>query len=206
MSNEEVDVTKKEPIDTYTYKKTNEADNSRPQILSVEEISKQLRAYPAGSVINTSEYSQEVLDSLFLVNDLSQEIIDRIYGKSYKEDADIPYSDLRYIRVLHMGFDGLTYVGEMIVNKAIAQDVVDIFYDLYNLSYPIEKMLLIDDYDADDLKSMADNNSSAFNYRLIEGTNRRSVHSYGLAIDINPYIIHMSEQGTVKWKFYRKML
>ena len=30
-------------------------------------------------------------------------------------------------------------------------------------------MLLIDDYDADDLKSMADNNSSAFNYRLIEG-------------------------------------
>jgi len=186
MSNEEVDVTKKEPIDTYTYKKTNEADNSRPQILSVEEISKQLRAYPAGSVINTSEYSQEVLDSLFLVNDLSQEIIDRIYGKSYKEDADIPYSDLRYIRVLHMGFDGLTHIGEMIVNKAIAQDVVDIFYDLYNLSYPIEKMLLIDDYDADDLKSMADNNSSAFNYRLIEGTNRRSVHSYGLAIDINP--------------------
>ncbi|TAH67363.1 MAG: M15 family peptidase, partial [Anaerolineaceae bacterium] len=84
------------------------------------------------------------------------------------------------------GFDGLTHIGEMIVNKAIAEDVLAIFRELYNLEYPIEKMLLIDEYDADDLKSMADNNSSSFNYRFVEGTSRRSVHSDGLAIDINP--------------------
>ncbi|NLJ96656.1 MAG: M15 family metallopeptidase [Clostridiales bacterium] len=113
-------------------------------------------------------------------------MVKRIEGKSYKEGADIPLRDLRYIRVLHRGFDGKTHIGEMIVNKAIALDVIDIFKELYRISYPIEKMLLIDEYDADDIKSMEDNNSSAFNYRYIEGTNKRSVHSDGLAIDINP--------------------
>ncbi|NLO10557.1 MAG: M15 family metallopeptidase [Clostridiales bacterium] len=126
------------------------------------------------------------LESPFHIEELSQEIIDRISGKSYKDDTDIPYSDLRYIRLLHIGFDGLAHEGEMIVNKAIADDVVDFFKELYKIEYPIEKILLIDDYDADDLKSMADNNSSAFNYRLVEGTTRRSIHSDGLAIDINP--------------------
>jgi hypothetical protein len=85
-----------------------------------------------------------------------------------------------------MGFDGLTHIGELIVNKAIAEEVVDIFRELYDLEYPIEKMLLIDEYDADDLKSMADNNTSAFNYRFVEGTSSPSVHSEGVAIDINP--------------------
>lgn len=142
--------------------------------------------YFAGSIIDTTEFSKELLDSLFYIEELDQVIIDHITGKSYKEGADIPYSDLNYVRVLHIGFDGLTHIGEMIVNKAIAEDVVEIFRELYELKYPIEKMLLIDEYDADDLKSMADNNSSAFNYRFVEGTTNRSIHSEGLAIDINP--------------------
>lgn len=33
--------------------------------------------------------------------------------------------------------------------------------------------------------SMEDNNSSAFNYRPIEGTDRPSKHALGTAIDIN---------------------
>lgn len=144
------------------------------------------RELAVGSLINTIEFNQDILDSLFYIEELSSDLIDRITGKSYKEDADIPYSDLRYIRVLHTGFDGSTYIGEIMVNKAIAQDVIDIFRELYNIEYPIEKMLLIDEYDADDIKSMADNNSSSFNYRLVDGTTRRSVHSDGLAIDINP--------------------
>lgn len=151
-----------------------------------EDIIKKYKDTPVGSIVNTAGFSQETLDSLFYIEELNQDIIEGITGKSYKEGADIPYSDLRYIRVIHRGFDGLTHIGEMIVNKAIAEDVVDIFKELYAIDYHIEKMLLIDEYDADDLKSMADNNSSAFNYRLIEGTSRRSVHSDGLAIDINP--------------------
>lgn len=142
--------------------------------------------YPAGTVIDVTNLDMELIDSLFVSRELNKEIINRIEGKSYKEGADISYSDLRYITVLHMGFDGKTHIGEMIVNKAIALDVIDIFKDLYKVSYPIEKMVLIDDYGADDIKSMEDNNSSSFNYRFVEGASRRSVHSDGLAIDINP--------------------
>lgn len=156
------------------------------EFIEAEGIIEQIKAKIAGTVINTTEYSQKILDSLFYAEELNQDIINRITGKSYKRGADIPYSDLRYIRLLHTGFDGLTHIGEMIVNKAIAEDVVDIFKELHSIEYPIEKMILIDEYNADDLESMDDNNSSAFNYRFVEGTTRRSVHSDGLAIDINP--------------------
>lgn len=122
----------------------------------------------------------------FYYEELTKEIIERINGKSYGDNCDVPYEDLRYVRVLHWGFDNQTHSGEMIVNKAIAEDVVEIFAELYEEKYPIERMVLVDEYDADDNTSMAANNSSAFNYRVIEGTKRISLHSYGMAIDINP--------------------
>ena len=59
----------------------------------------------------------------------------------------------------------------MVVNAAIADEVLEIFQELYAIRYPIEKIRLVDDYDADDERSMADNNSSAFYYRTISGTN-----------------------------------
>lgn len=152
-----------------------------------ENISENIKKLPANSIVDVAKMDQKLQDSLFYFKELDQEIIGRIYGKSYKEYCDVTYSDLRYIRVLHKDFEGNTRIGEMIVNKAIAQDVVDIFKELYKISYPIEKMLLIDEYDADDIKSMEDNNTSAFNFRYIEGTTKRSVHSDGLAIDINPF-------------------
>lgn len=151
-----------------------------------EALAIQPESYTAGAIIDTADFTKENLDSYFYIKELNQELIDRIYGKSYKEDADIPYSDLRYIRLLHIGFDGLTHVGELIVNEAIADDIVEIFKELYAMEYPIEKIHLVDEYDADDNKSMEDNNTSCFNYRSVPGTQRRSVHSDGRAIDINP--------------------
>jgi hypothetical protein len=122
----------------------------------------------------------------FYYEELTQEIKDRINGKSYAKNCDVPYDELRYVRVLHWGFDGKEHSGEMIVNKVIADDVIEIFAELYEAGYPIERMELVDEYDADDNISMAANNSSSFNYRVIEGTKRISLHSYGMAIDINP--------------------
>ena len=86
--------------------------------------------------------------------------------------------------------NGITFQiqeGERICNQAIAQDLVEIFEELYEEQYPIEKIRLVDEYGGDDEASMADNNTSCFNYRLIAGTDRLSNHSYGLAIDINPF-------------------
>jgi hypothetical protein len=98
----------------------------------------------------------------------------------------MPLKNLRYITLSHYGFDHCVHTGELIVHAAIAQKIICIFQELFNAEYPIEKMILVDDYDADDIRSMSDNNSSAFNFRFIEGTTKLSNHSKGLAIDINP--------------------
>ncbi|MDE6053304.1 MAG: M15 family metallopeptidase [Lachnospiraceae bacterium] len=110
-------------------------------------------------------------------------------GKSYpdtEEPLQISYEDLAYVHVLHYDFQAQIQEGELICNQLIAQDLVDIFYELYESQYPIEKIRLIDEYDADDEASMADNNTSCFNYRTVPGQTKLSNHSYGCAIDINP--------------------
>ena len=117
---------------------------------------------------------------------ISSSIKKRINGKSYKKNKNINYSDLRYVKVKYKNFDQKTKIGELIVNKKIAKDIVEIFYQLYQANYPIAKMNLVDQYGADDEKSMTANNTSAFNYRVIDGTSTLSQHAYGLAIDINP--------------------
>ena len=114
------------------------------------------------------------------------EIFARIKGKSYKDDCTIAVSDLRYLHVLHVGFDGQTHEGEIICNKSIAEDLLEIFEALYKAQYPIEKIKLVDEYNAEDEASMADNNSSCFNFRFISHTTKVSNHGAGLAIDINP--------------------
>lgn len=129
---------------------------------------------------------QDTTHEEFSAFEITDDIFERMYGKSYKADCTIPREELRYLKVSHYGFDGEVHQGELVVNASIADEVLDIFRELYEIQYPIEKLCLIDDYEADDERSMADNNSSAFNYRMISGTNKLSNHSKGLAIDINP--------------------
>ncbi len=135
---------------------------------------------------STEESSTQQVDSSFICKNIDDDIQKRIIGKSYKENDNISFEELRYLKVLHIGFDGKTHVGEIIVNEKIADVVLEIFKTLYQNNYPIEKMLLVDEYDADDNKSMEDNNTSGFNYRQIAGTNKLSNHALGMAIDINP--------------------
>lgn len=141
---------------------------------------------PAGTIIDTTLIGEQEMNSYFYTSKITDEIYQRIYGKSYKEDCNLPLEQLTYLKVLHMGFDKKTHIGELIVNTTIADTVLTIFKELYASKYPIEKVLLVDEYNADDDASMTDNNSSAFNYRVIDGTTRLSKHSLGTAIDINP--------------------
>ena len=128
----------------------------------------------------------------FYISEIPDDIFAKMQGKSYKEDCTVPREDLRYVHVRHMGFDGEAKDGELVVNKAIADDVLAIFEELYKADYPIEKVRLVDEYDADDEASMSDNNSSAFNFRFISHTMRISRHGLGMAVDINtrynPYV------------------
>lgn len=103
------------------------------------------------------------------------------------ETPAISYGDLCYMNVLHYDFQGEVQTGELICNQKIAQDLVEIFYELYLNEYQIEKIRLVDEYGGDDTASMEDNNTSCFNYRVVDGTNSLSKHALGCAIDINPF-------------------
>ena len=146
-------------------------------------------------------------DSSFYYEPLSDELIARITGISYPvteseqktlsldavnviSDDTVPavsYEELRYLKVLYYDFHGEVKEGELICNAAIADDLKEIFYTLYENKYPIEKIKLIDEYGGDDTASMTDNNTSCFNYRVVDGSTSLSKHALGCAIDINPY-------------------
>ncbi|MBR1729085.1 MAG: M15 family metallopeptidase [Selenomonadaceae bacterium] len=122
----------------------------------------------------------------FAISEINDEIFSKISGKSYKKNCTVPLENLRYLSLLHKDLNGKILNGEMICNVKIAEDLIDIFQKLFEANYPIEKIRLIDEYDADDELSMKDNNSSCFNFRFVSFTNRVSLHGYGLAVDINP--------------------
>lgn len=124
----------------------------------------------------------------FYYEPMTDSVKNRITGISYPENGcTVPYEDLTYVGLLYFDFNGQEQTGELICNKAIAQDMVEIFYELYRNEYQLERVRLIDEYDGDDTASMADNNTSCFNYRVVDGTTHLSKHALGLAIDINPY-------------------
>lgn len=130
--------------------------------------------------------SVQVVREGFTIREISDDLFDRMKsGNTYKENCIVPREDLRYLTVLHKDKDGNVHQGEMVVHKLIAEDVVEIFGKLYDAGYPIERMVLPDNYLADDEIMMRDNNSSSFNFRFISHTTRISKHGLGMAVDIN---------------------
>ncbi|MEV0895217.1 M15 family metallopeptidase [Actinoplanes sp. NPDC049802] len=114
-------------------------------------------------------------------------------GVSWRRGCPVPISDLRRVELTHWGFDRRRHQGELIVHRDVARDVVAVFGTLYAIRFPIRSMVPVDSFGADDDRSMAADNTSAFNCRPITGAaSGFSVHSYGKAIDVNtvenPYV------------------
>lgn len=105
---------------------------------------------------------------------------------SYRAGCPVPLKNLRYIELSHFDFGGTPKQGELVVAASEVPAVLQIFRKLYQARYPIERMELVSDYGGNDDRSMAANNSSAFNCRSVANTDRWSEHSYGKAIDLNP--------------------
>ena len=156
---------------------------------------------------------QTAPDTVFTSQPIPDTVFLRMKGKSYPDGCTVPRSELRYLRLSYCNAEGLTQTGEMVCNKAIAADLVDIFRQLWLAGYRIERMRLIDDYDADDQRSMEANNTSCFCYRTVSGTQTLSKHAQGLAVDVNtlynPYIFtrqgktRIEPRGGRKWAYNR---
>lgn len=150
------------------------------------------------SLPEPTQKSEEVLEKNDDTRGSKEDIPDGIRaimaGISMPEDATVGYDDLSYLSIPYIDFDGKRQMGHMVVDKELADDVLDIFSELYEIGYPIERMDIIDNYnnrqteelDSLDRASMGNNNTSAFCYRVVSGSDNLSNHAYGRAIDLNP--------------------
>lgn len=154
--------------------------------IEIEKVERTVLYKPEKIFIETPEEEPIYYQPVFSINKIDDITYNRIKDQSFKDNHKISRDDLRYLNISYWGFDDKRHEGEMIVHREVADDVIAIFKTLYDHKYPIAKMVLVDEYKADDNLSMADNNTSAFNYRVISGTTKLSNHAYGLAIDINP--------------------
>ena len=149
-----------------------------------------------GAVLNSDSQAEARITYAdgFYYEPVSEELARYMTGVSYpSRDSDtasygleVTFDDLRYLHVMHYDFEGNPAEGELICNSYIAQDLIEIFYQLYLNEYRLESVRLIDEFDGDDTASMEANNTSCFNYRVVEGSTNLSKHAYGLAVDINP--------------------
>lgn len=121
--------------------------------------------------------------------EIPDEVRTQMSGVSMPSSATIGYDDLSYLTIPHYDFNYNVTYGHMVVNRNLAEEVLDIFAELFDIQYPIERMELVDNYGGDDYESIEYNNTSAFNYReSTDGSGRLSRHALGRAIDINPQI------------------
>jgi hypothetical protein len=92
-------------------------------------------------------------------------------GVSWHRGCPVALDELRLLRLSYWGFDHAVHQGELVVFAA---------------RFPIRQMRVVDDFGGDDERSMLAGNTSAFNCRLVPGTDVWAQHAYGLAVDINP--------------------
>jgi len=123
----------------------------------------------------------------FLHEPISDELFKAMAdNNTFHKNSPVPRERLRLLTVQHVDFEGNTQTGQLVVLDACADQVLELFEELYQRQFPIAKMKLMHHYHGDDKLSMAENNTSCHNCRSIGGTNRFSLHAYGTAIDINP--------------------
>ena len=137
----------------------------------------------------------------FSIHEIPDSIWAKMQDKTWRPNPHVQRNDLRYLRVLHWDYDEKAHYGELVCNKLIADKLLAIFRELYAQHYPIQRIRLADEYDADDERQMRDNNTSCFCYRNVPDSKKLSYHARGLAIDINtrynPYVRYRKDGSII---------
>ena len=128
------------------------------------------------------------VDGLGAKESIPDKIKKRMGKVSAEGLSEIDYDDFAYLTIPYYDFDGKVQQGHMIVNEKLADEVLLIFQELYQIKYPIEKMEIVDSYSGknnltgDDLIYASEDGNNTV------GFTKDSVHVNGEAIDINPQI------------------
>jgi poly-gamma-glutamate synthesis protein (capsule biosynthesis protein) len=121
------------------------------------------------------------------VGPIPESIRQAMRGVSWRDDPRCPrFEALALVEVAYRDFGGLRRDGELVVAAELGDALLGVFRRLFEIGFPIARMQRVELYAGDDDRSMAANNSSAFNFRTIAGTDVLSQHALGRAIDINP--------------------
>jgi hypothetical protein len=106
---------------------------------------------------------------------------------SWVPECPVTLEELSYLTLTHYGFDQRFHTGEMIVNAAVAEDVVEVFRKLHEARFPIEQMRVITKEEIDAHPTGDWNDTTSFVCRPAVGSTSWSQHAYGTGIDINPF-------------------
>jgi len=166
------------------YQPTQDDTNANDEEYHEATINNNDADYPVGD--EHYPYDDYIFTPIFTNEPLPEHIIQQITGVTFHDTAPFGHDFLTYLTVTHVNFYGESVIGHLIVAADIGYEVLDIFREIYEGGFPIHSIQLIDYFDASDYLSMAANNSHAFNFRYIAGTNIISRHGFGVAIDINP--------------------
>jgi D-alanyl-D-alanine carboxypeptidase-like protein len=105
---------------------------------------------------------------------------------SWHPGCPVALSGLAMITMTYRGFDHKVHTGRMVVNAAATGKLIAVFHKLFEMRYPIRRMVPVDAYHGSDYASIEADNTSSFNCRNATGSSSWSEHAYGLAVDLNP--------------------
>jgi len=132
-----------------------------------------------------SEYSWKELKKIFELKILNNTNNNFSAGENLLARQLID-NDLVLLPVTYFGFDSMLHKGQIVCNKAVVSDLKGIFEELLPLRFPIEQVTPVSQYDYTYNKSMDDNYTYSFDFRLETNSKKFSNHSSGFALDINP--------------------
>lgn len=136
-----------------------------------------------------AQVAQNIPPFEYQISDIPPATQDLMRRYTWHPSCPVDIEELAYVQLSYWGFDNQKHEGVLIVDKQLADEVVDIFKEIYYQKFPIESMQPVCMFQGNDDASMAANNTSAFNCRRMgKGSGSLSWHSYGRAIDINPVI------------------
>lgn len=107
---------------------------------------------------------------------------------AWEKGCPVSLGKLRYVKVTFWGFDNRRHTGQLVVQTSVAKKVITVFRKLYDAKYRFEGIRLSTKSGVDAAPTGDGNDSGSYTCRAVTAGTSWSMHAYGLAVDINPFM------------------